>query len=195
MRRIVQSQKDFQYHLNEEEASLAQTAQTLTGAGAGAGVTTQRPGLLSRITKPAQRRSATPVTPAAKAGAGRKRKQAPVAPTEETPAADTATPQAPQADADAEKNHLIASEYDNDPLLRSRMPPVPSERIMQALVCEPPLPYNAARVGPSISRKPPRFFCAICGYWGKIRCRGCHVRTCGLDCYKVHEESRCGAFL
>lgn len=187
MRRILQSQKDFQYHLNEEEASLSQTAPT--PAGGGAGVATQRPGIINRITKPAQRSSSTPV-----AAASRKRKQAT---TEETPATvDTEEAHADaDADADADKNHLIVSEHDSDPLLRSRIPPVPSERIMQALVSEPPLPYNAARAGPPITRKPPRFFCAICGYWGKIRCRGCHVRTCGLDCYKVHEESRCGAFL
>lgn len=164
---------------------MSQTAPTPTGAGAG--VATQRPGIINRITKPAQKSSSTPV-----AAASRKRKQAT---TEETPATVDTEEAHADADANADKNHLIASEHDSDPLLRSRIPSVPSERIMQALVSEPPLPYNAARAGPPITRKPPRFFCAICGYWGKIRCRGCHIRTCGLDCYKVHEESRCGAFL
>lgn len=89
---------------------------------------------------------------------------------------------------------LIKTEWDDDPLLRSYIPSAPSERIMQMLLAEPPLTYNAARAGPSTSGKPPRYFCTICGYWGKIRCRNCGVRTCGLDCYKIHEDSRCGAF-
>lgn len=195
VRRILQSQKDFQYHLNEEEAS----SQTPAGPGSGSGANTPRPGIISRITKPAP----APAPPVTTTTTSRKRKHASRG--EETPAAPPAAPPADKDETDeggtdkneAEKNDnkLIASEHDNDPLLRSRMPSAPSERIMQALVSEPPLSYNAARVGPSMSRKSPRFFCAICGYWGKIRCRGCHVRTCGLDCYKVHEESRCGAFL
>lgn len=209
VRRILQSQKIFRNHLEDEEAFLSQTAaqQTIGGGpagGAGAGATTtaqaQRPAI-NRITKPAQRRSSTPVTTPKTESTMRHRKRTPAAPsstaaeTPETPAAAT-DPAGPADGAPpADTQHLISSEYDHDPLLRSRMPPVPSDRIMQALLSEPPLPYNAARAGPPLTRKSPRFFCVICGYWGKIRCRGCHVRTCGLGCYKVHEESRCGAFL
>ncbi|GJP96002.1 hypothetical protein AnigIFM63604_006964 [Aspergillus niger] len=91
-------------------------------------------------------------------------------------------------------HELIKSEYDNDPLLKSYIPSAPSERIMQALLSEPPLTYHASRAGPPIARKSPRYFCCMCGYWGKIRCKNCHLRTCGLGCYKVHEDSRCGAF-
>lgn len=211
VRRILQSQKIFRNHLEDEEAFLSQSAQQTTGGGGGpaggAGATTaqaQRPAI-NRITKPAQRRSSTPITMPKTESAMRQRKRTPAAPsstaaeTPETPAAatDTAGPAegAPPTPPPTDTQHLISSEYDNDPLLRSRMPPVPSDRIMQALLSEPPLPYNASRAGPPLTRKSPRFFCAICGYWGKIRCRGCHVRTCGLGCYKVHEESRCGAFL
>ncbi|GLB02537.1 hypothetical protein AtubIFM57258_003891 [Aspergillus tubingensis] len=91
-------------------------------------------------------------------------------------------------------HELIKSEHDNDPLLKSYIPSAPSERIMQALLAEPPLTYHASRAGPPIARKSPRYFCCMCGYWGKIRCKNCHLRTCGLGCYKVHEDSRCGAF-
>ena len=93
---------------------------------------------------------------------------------------------------------------DRDPLLRTRdLPKMPSERVMQALVAEPPLSYNAARAKPldrpaSTSMhtgssaglaKPQRWFCAMCGYWGKLRCkRGCGERVCGLmECWRAHE--------
>ena len=184
---------------------MSQTAQT-TGTGAAGGANAPQRPAINRITKPAQRRSSTPVAAPKAEPTGRQRKRTPAAQlstpagTSEAPAVatDTSGPAAAAAEdapPTADTEHLISSEYDDDPLLRSRIPSVPSDRIMQALLSEPPLPYNASRAGPPIARKPPRFFCAICGYWGKIRCRSCHVRTCGLDCYKVHEESRCGAFL
>ncbi|KAL2402348.1 hypothetical protein ABEF95_001241 [Exophiala dermatitidis] len=100
---------------------------------------------------------------------------------------------------------------DRDPLLLTRdVPKMPSERVMQALLAEPPLSYTAARAKPleetsgisatstsagSVSGsglflpKPPRWFCAVCGYWGKLRCKyGCGERVCGLlECWRAHE--------
>ncbi|GKZ19516.1 hypothetical protein AbraCBS73388_004322 [Aspergillus brasiliensis] len=87
----------------------------------------------------------------------------------QTPVPDKDQPQ----DKDAEKkkegdeeekeeqnpHELIKSEHDNDPLLRSYIPSAPSERIMQALLSEPPLTYHASRAGPPIARKSPRYFC------------------------------------
>ncbi|KAJ9365444.1 putative HIT finger domain protein [Paecilomyces variotii] len=192
VRRILQSQKTFRNYLDDEEAALAQAAQhQSTAAG--------HRGSIAKITKPAARRSATPAAAAAAAASkpekGRQQKQPSVVPsTTPAPAPSESTDPATASQKQDAKTQLIKSEYDNDPLLRSYVPSVPSERIMQALLAEPPLMYNASRAGPPLSQKPPRHFCAICGYWGKIRCRSCHVRTCGLDCYKVHEESRCGAF-
>ncbi|KAM5474323.1 hypothetical protein MauCBS54593_001897 [Microsporum audouinii] len=58
---------------------------------------------------------------------------------------------------------LIVSESDNDPLLRSYIPAAPSERIMMALVSEPPLSYHASRATLPANTKPPRHFCSICG--------------------------------
>jgi zinc finger HIT domain-containing protein 1 len=89
---------------------------------------------------------------------------------------------------------LLKTPHDNDHLLKSYIPLPPSDRLMAALLAEPPLRYHAARAAPSAAAKPARRFCTICGYWGKIRCKNCGVRTCGLECYKVHEDSRCGAF-
>lgn len=87
-----------------------------------------------------------------------------------------------------------SSSLDTHPLLRSYTPAVPSDRIMQALLAEPPLPYNAARAGPPSTGMSQRYFCGMCGHWGRIRCRNCHLRTCGLECFQLHEDSRCGAF-
>ncbi|KIX93411.1 uncharacterized protein Z520_10830 [Fonsecaea multimorphosa CBS 102226] len=97
---------------------------------------------------------------------------------------------------------------DRDPLLRTLdIPKMPSERVMQALLSEPPLSYVAARAktlddnsqgdgtfamrtgNNSLMAKPQRWFCSVCGYWGKVRCKyGCGERVCGLlDCWKGHE--------
>lgn len=91
---------------------------------------------------------------------------------------------------------------DHDPLLKTLdLPKMPSDRLMAALLAEPPLSYTAARAKPLdeapsfggesniLLAKPQRYFCAICGYWGKVRCkRGCGERVCGLlECWKAHE--------
>ncbi|KIW96039.1 uncharacterized protein Z519_03105 [Cladophialophora bantiana CBS 173.52] len=97
---------------------------------------------------------------------------------------------------------------DRHPLLRTLgVPKMPSERVMQALLSEPPLSYVAARAKPlddnidsdggfamrtgnnALMAKPQRWFCSVCGYWGKVRCKySCGERICGLlDCWKGHE--------
>lgn len=95
---------------------------------------------------------------------------------------------------------------DRDPLLRTRdLPKMPSNRVMQALLAEPSLSYRAARATTSTTNtetgaviyvgsgggtaKPQRWFCAVCGYWGKLRCKyGCGERVCGLlECWRSHE--------
>ena len=79
-------------------------------------------------------------------------------------------------------------------LLESVFPVRPSEALMDALVSAPPLLYNAARVGPSSSGKPPRYFCEICGYWGRVKCMKCGARVCGLTCKTAHDDGRCTNF-
>ena len=101
--------------------------------------------------------------------------------------------------------------FDRDPLLRTLdLPKMPSDRVMQALLAEPPLSYTAARAKPletpsddtgrragyaprtgnsAIAARPSRSFCSVCGYWGKVRCKyGCGDRVCGLlECWRGHE--------
>ncbi|CAG7943789.1 unnamed protein product [Penicillium olsonii] len=176
VRRILQSQKTFRNHLDDEEAAIALGTGTVAA-------NIPNPAKAHRVA--AARRSSTPASTA-----GRKRSAA--------VATGVSTPAETDAETDVEeeerKPKLIKSEYDNDPLLKSYAPLMPSDRLMQRLLAEPPLSYNASRVKPPSSARPGRHFCCMCGYWGKIRCKSCHLRTCSLDCYKVHEDSRCGAF-
>ncbi|KKK22468.1 hypothetical protein AOCH_006100 [Aspergillus ochraceoroseus] len=203
VRRILQSQKTFRNYLDDEEAALAQAAAAPTPA--------QRPSI-SKVTKPSSlRRSSTPATATTpglepsrskkeplsrKISAGRAGSSAapPTKAEKQDGKDDEKQEQEQEQEQEQSETQLIKSKHDTDPLLRSYIPSAPSERIMQALLAEPPLTYNASRAGPPGTGRAPRHFCCMCGYWGKIRCKNCHQRTCGLDCYKIHEDSRCGAF-
>lgn len=192
VRRILQSQKTFRNHLDDEEAAIASGSGGVAGmqGAGGANIVAAKGG---KTAAAAVRRSATP---ASTAGVKRSAAVSGTITGTSTPARETETMDV-ETDGDEEparKPKLIKSEYDNDPLLRSYAPPVPSDRIMQKLLAEPPLSYNASRARPMAAGRPGRHFCCMCGYWGKIRCKSCHLRTCSLDCYKVHEDSRCGAF-
>ncbi|KAL4921536.1 hypothetical protein BDW62DRAFT_174886 [Aspergillus aurantiobrunneus] len=197
VRRILQSQKTFRNYLDDEEAALAQAASS---GGTSSAATQRLP--LNRVTKPSSsslsRRSSTAaMTPRPHASASRAKKDtASKKPSDKTSAEPESQPQQQdqQDRIEDQDTHLIKSQYDNDPLLKSYIPPAPSEHIMRALLAEPPLTYHASRAGPPLTGKSTRRFCCICGYWGKIRCRNCYQRTCAMECYKVHEDSRCGAF-
>ncbi|KAL2856034.1 hypothetical protein BJY01DRAFT_203691 [Aspergillus pseudoustus] len=190
VRRILQSQKTFRNYLDDEEAALAQAASSAT-----ASTVAQRLSLNKIAKSSSSRRSSTPAaSPRPVPTAARSKKDLPLAASQKPSSTDN-TPSNAQEDASQHsETGLINSQHDNDPLLKSYIPSAPSERIMRALLSEPPLTYNASRAGPPITGKSSRKFCCICGYWGKIRCRNCHQRTCGIECYKVHEDSRCGAF-
>ncbi|KAL4936104.1 hypothetical protein BDV06DRAFT_114009 [Aspergillus oleicola] len=202
VRRILQSQKTFRNYLDDEEAAMAQAGVGAGGAVTGAAQRVQG-NKVAKTASSSARRSATPAaTP--KAGTTKATKATKATKDTKKPSATTTTtstdPSTSQDQAEIklspeqEPNHLIKSEHDNDPLLKSYIPSVPSDRIMRLLLSEPPLSYNASRAGPPITGQSARKFCCICGYWGKIRCRNCHQRTCGGECYKTHEDSRCGAF-
>ncbi|KAL3460456.1 hypothetical protein BJX64DRAFT_263119 [Aspergillus heterothallicus] len=191
VRRILQSQKTFRNYLDDEEAALAQGASSTTTS-----MPAQRLPL-NKIVKPSSsRRSSTPTTTLRPDPASsRSRKDLPPPSAFQKPSSAGNTPSTALEDNYEQfELGLIKSQHDNDPLLRSYIPSAPSVRIMRALLSEPPLTYNASRAGPPITGKSARKFCCICGYWGKIRCRNCHQRTCAIECYKVHEDSRCGAF-
>ncbi|XXG94455.1 hypothetical protein Hte_000712 [Hypoxylon texense] len=83
---------------------------------------------------------------------------------------------------------------DGDPLLTSRVPPLPTDEELRALFRAPPLTYTEARGrwtndgDDNNKRYPPRAFCDVCGYWGRVRCMKCGVRVCALDCLETHRE-------
>ena len=159
------SQKTFKNYLDDEEAALAQAPSTAP-----------RPNVVKTFrVSAASPRASAPATPKAEQGS-ESHLPRPVPPSQ---------PHVAQ---------LMTSEFDNDPLLRSYIPSAPSERIMQALLSEPPLSYTASRATLDAGEKPPRRFCSICGYWGRVKCVKCNARTCGLDCYRIHEETRCDRF-
>ncbi|OKL55692.1 hypothetical protein UA08_09041 [Talaromyces atroroseus] len=214
VRRIMQSQKTFRNYLDDEEAAMAHQSLA-SGAGGGAvGASVGAGGgggtAVSKVARIAGRRSVTPVlkqeglmSERQKRALARKSTSATststVQRTNVEPPEKTEQDDAMQIDSQDDQEQplikgLIKTPHDNSHLLKSYIPKPPSERLMAALLAEPPLRYHAARAAQSTSRKPPRYFCTICGYWGKIKCRNCGVRTCGLECYKVHEDSRCGAF-
>ncbi|KAK3300961.1 uncharacterized protein B0H64DRAFT_382301 [Chaetomium fimeti] len=79
---------------------------------------------------------------------------------------------------------------DGDPLLVSHVPPFPSDDELRALMEAPPLSYLEARAawGDEERRYPVRAFCAVCGYWGRVKCMKCGTRVCALECLEAHRE-------
>jgi zinc finger HIT domain-containing protein 1 len=79
---------------------------------------------------------------------------------------------------------------DNNPLLKSRVPALPSDEEIKKLLAAPPLSYNEAKGGwtDEDMRKPLRHFCEVCGYWGRAKCMRCGGRVCALECLNTHQE-------
>lgn len=79
---------------------------------------------------------------------------------------------------------------DEDPLLETWLPPLPTDDELRELMRAPPLNYHQAKgVWTEDDRRyPSRRFCEVCGYWGRVRCMKCGTRVCALDCLDVHRE-------
>lgn len=76
---------------------------------------------------------------------------------------------------------------DDDILLMSRVPEVPTDKELRNLLAQPPLPYLEA-LGHVDETYPKRAFCEVCGYWGRVRCVKCGTRVCALECLETHRE-------
>ncbi|KAA8644227.1 putative HIT finger domain protein [Aspergillus tanneri] len=186
VRRILQSQKTFRNYLDDEEAALAQATQTMNPPSRPFLHKVSKPSSLRRSSTPATTTTTTTTTTTPKPETARPKKQSSTrfssARTSTTPAvaattgpqdtgkkkdgsrtpADTEPDQETEPETEPEDtDRLIKSEHDNDPLLRSYVPSVPSERIMQALLAEPPLSYNASRASLPLIVKAPRYFCLL----------------------------------
>ncbi|KZF24382.1 hypothetical protein L228DRAFT_95403 [Xylona heveae TC161] len=160
------SQKSFANHLGDEEAALANQTGPISAIEA-------PPAKLTKTSSSRGKRAST--------SASVEPNSAQVTPGVQCqlPASAVTTPPSPE---------------ESDPLLKSIVPSPPSPEEISALVSAPPLTYNAARVNPSDSDLPQRYFCEICGYWGRVRCLKCGTRVCGLECKGIHDEGRCLRF-
>jgi zinc finger HIT domain-containing protein 1 len=202
VRKILQSQKTFEHHLDDFINGAVPTllpleaAKPTSSAPIGRGTTTQN--LTSKGTR------------------SHKRKDPNVAPTS-TPlrkvssAAQLATPSSTKGEPStkedvemteapllAQGNSTIPASHpgDKDPLLVSRIPSMPSEAEIEKLLAAPPLSYLEAR-GSLVEedrRKPPRKFCMNCGYWGRVKCIRCGGRVCALECLQKHQEDCYGRY-
>jgi HIT zinc finger len=79
-------------------------------------------------------------------------------------------------------------------MLRTNVPQLPSSEALAKLTKASPLSYSAARAQiPPLKMgypaKPNRKFCAMCGYWGTVRCTFCGTHVCGLACKTVHDAA------
>jgi zinc finger HIT domain-containing protein 1 len=213
VRKILQSQKTFANHLSDAEALAALAASQPQSAAATAAVGTPAtplsraspaslPATNAKSThkKGTKRKSEAAAAPAAKATPLRH-----VASTD-TPTSfkrETGTMDVEMTDAPASASatddiprplpptqQLPPHKDDHNPLLISYIPVVPSQAELEALLNAPPLTYHEARgeLKEEDLRKPPRRFCEICGYWGRVKCMKCGARVCALECLRTHGE-------
>lgn len=166
-KRILASGKEFKHYLDDEEAELARTGK-IDGLERDA----------DAQNAPAQRASKTPIA---------RRLQQERSSISGSPAPSPGLAQTTSS-LPFEPGGLPGEEEDG-------VAPLPTEEEMQALLDAPPLTYNAARVAaPPASAPPPRTFCEICGFWGRVKCLKCGARTCSVDCESVHVADRCLKF-
>ncbi|KAI0018312.1 hypothetical protein F4780DRAFT_526486 [Xylariomycetidae sp. FL0641] len=187
VRRILQSQKTFANHLDDFEA-LGREAGGAAAAAA-ARDTPQGGGSSKRA------RATSTVAPQPQPQVKAEDEPMPDA------AATAAEPHAPTRVPPPPPPHPL----DDSPLLASRVPPAPTADELAALLRAPPLTYVEVRALSSSSSAggggkaggggyPPRAFCAVCGYWGRVRCLKCGARACALDCLETHREECVGRF-
>ncbi|KAI1436695.1 hypothetical protein GGR50DRAFT_649099 [Xylaria sp. CBS 124048] len=174
VRRILQSQKTFANHLDDYVALLSQQQPEANPNTTEA--TRNQSKQPSKTTIPKQEPEDTDM-PYADADAD----------------ADAVGGSTLEAETRDERQSAIPNkinEDDNNPLLVSRLPPLPSADVMRALLSAPPLSYLEAQGTwpPGGQTYPVRSFCAVCGYWGRVRCMKCGTRVCALDCLDIHRE-------
>lgn len=210
VRRILQSQKTFANHLDDylalggpdgAAADAALSASVATGgssrsaaAAATAAITrTRTGGTATPAQQQAQKKAATDASAA--------KKQQGAEGDEDVEMTDAASAAADPTAGDEPRSTILRSytgltppalSGDEDPVLASRVPPLPSDAELRALLAAPPLSYLEARAGAAASSAPSpyptRVFCEVCGYWGRVRCMKCGTRVCALECLETHRE-------
>jgi zinc finger HIT domain-containing protein 1 len=202
VRKILQSQKTFANHLSDAEA-LAALAATNPQSHAQPSL-----GIASAPSAAAARGSPAPATAPPKRSHKKKdRTVSAAAAAATTPLRRVSAAGELLAPVKAEKPDVVMAEVptlaepdpgfkphpgDRDPLLKSRVPAMPGREEVAALVRAPALTYLEARArggeGAGAGTGPPRRFCEMCGYWGRVRCTKCGTRVCALECLRSHQE-------
>ncbi|GAB7361282.1 hypothetical protein MBLNU230_g1342t1 [Neophaeotheca triangularis] len=175
-KKILASGKGFQHHVDDEEAEIALRGRG-GGAGGGGG---GGGGEGAAEKKKEQRASKTPLA---------RRKPAQLL--QRQSSAGRASP-APLAKA-PDVSSVPVIDLEDDDGGDEALPPLPSRAEMDALLNAPPLTYNESRSAPPpADAPPPRTFCEICNYWGRLRCLRCGAKTCGsVRCGEVHDAETC----
>jgi len=201
VRKILQSQKTFANHLSDAEAlaalaatnpqSHAQPALGIPSAPGAAAAARGSPAPATAHTKRSHKKKDGNVSAAAAAAAAA------------TPLRRVSSVGEVPVPVKAERPDVVMAEVptllepdpgfkphpgDRDPLLKSRVPPMPSREEIAELMGAPPLTYLEARARVEEGARPPRRFCDMCGYWGRVRCTKCGTRVCALECLRTHQE-------
>lgn len=179
VRKIMQSQKTFTNHLNDEEAMISlQQNQSLYATGNSSSNPT---------TAPAQGSSTV--------RGGRKKDGSKRSADKSGSVSRANSDSAGGVESPVKKKRKFP--------LSVEVPAVPTDALLDQMTASPaPLSYLGSRARPAdvsvllASRAglglsgpvPPRLFCEYCGYWGKIKCIQCGSRTCGLGCKRLHDE-------
>ncbi|KXS98396.1 hypothetical protein AC578_4686 [Pseudocercospora eumusae] len=147
-KKILASGKTFAHYLDDEEAEIARTGRR-DGEDVDA-----RP-------KEPQRASKTPI---ARRKAQLQREESSMSRSPAPSGASTAALPVTSIPPLPDLMHLDEDDDGLEPLAA-----LPSQAEMEALLNAPPLTYNQARAAPPpAGAPPPRKFCEICGYWGRI---------------------------
>lgn len=211
VRKILASQKTFANHLDDFEA-WRRAGEGATAVGGSAGQSSAAGTPAPPVATASAKRKATTGSGAQKKGPGLSssrarhnsgKKSATPAPAADVDVTMTDAPSAMEGEANAAsgepESHILrpftrfaAAPHpeDSNPLLESWLPPLPTDEELRELVRSLPLNYNQARGtwGEDECPYPPRSFCEVCGYWGRVRCMKCGTRVCALDCLDIHRE-------
>lgn len=206
VRKILQSQKTFANHLDDfeafqgsEKATAAQsTTDTSTRASAGA----SKKGAAAQKEREKEQQKSKKSSKRTSRSASASKATPSVKQEEDVEMVD-APPHTSPSSSPQRQHSTILTPYsrpgyppshplDNDPLLVSRVPPLPTDAELKELLRAPPLSYAEARGRWTEDdrrwRYPARVFCEVCGYWGRVRCLKCGVRVCALECLETHRE-------
>ncbi|KAI0890423.1 uncharacterized protein GGS22DRAFT_13437 [Annulohypoxylon maeteangense] len=194
VRKILQSQKTFANYLDDFDALSAAdkaaamgivapaTATAAQGAGKKGAVAGEK-GKGKRGGKSISRSASVSKPPPAAAAPVKQEDNPDIEMLDAAPSSTILTPLPPNG---LPPTHPL----DSDPLIMSRVPPLPTDAELRALMKAPPLTYAEARGRwtEDDRRYPARAFCEVCGYWGRVRCMKCGARACALECLETHRE-------